>query len=113
MVIVMRKDADEASVAKVISEVTGLGFTPHVSEGESRTLIGAIGPAPTEELREHFAGLAGVETVVRITKPFKLASREFRHDDSFVMIGGGQTGNGRFAVAAGPRGVRSREPTPG
>ncbi|HZW27451.1 MAG TPA: hypothetical protein VFF08_03295 [Trueperaceae bacterium] len=75
MVIVMRKDADEASVAKVISEVTGLGFTPHVSEGESRTLIGAIGPAPTEELREHFAGLAGVETVVRITKPLKLASR--------------------------------------
>ncbi|HEX7039933.1 MAG TPA: 3-deoxy-7-phosphoheptulonate synthase [Trueperaceae bacterium] len=111
MVIVMRKDADEASVEKVIDEVRSLGFTPHVSEGESRTLIGAIGPSPTEELREHFAGLAGVETVVRITKPFKLASREFRHDDSFVMIGGVKTGNGRFVVAAGPCGVESREQT--
>lgn len=111
MVIVMRKDADAASIEKVVSEVKSRGFMPHVSEGESRTLIGAIGPAPTEELREHFAGLAGVETVVRITKPFKLASREFRHDDSFVMIGGVKTGNGRFVVAAGPCGVESREQT--
>ncbi len=111
MVIVMRKDADEASVSKVLSEVESLGFTPHVSAGESRTLIGAIGPAPTEELREHFSGLGGVETVVRITKPFKLASREFRHDDSFVMIGDVKTGNGRFVVAAGPCGVESREQT--
>ena len=111
MVIVMRKDADAASVEKVLGEVKSLGFTPHVSEGESRTLIGVIGPAPTEELREHLSGLAGVETVVRITKPFKLASREFRHDDSFVMIGGVKTGNGRFVVAAGPCGVESREQT--
>src|SRR5690554_16659 len=111
MVIVMLKDADAASVEKVVGEVKSLGFTPHVSEGESRTLIGAIGPAPTEELREHLSGLAGVETVVRITKPFKLASREFRHDDSFVMIGGVKTGNGRFVVAAGPCGVESREQT--
>jgi len=111
MVIVMRKDADQASVDRVLSEVENLGFTPHVSAGESRTLIGAIGPAPTEELREHFAGLGGVETVVRTTKPFKLASREFKHDDSFVMIGGVKTGNGRFVVAAGPCGVESREQT--
>ncbi len=111
MVIVMSKDADRASVDKVLTEVKSLGLTPHVSEGESRTLIGAIGPAPTEELREHFSGLAGVETVVRITKPFKLASREFRHDDSFVMIGDVKTGNGRFVVAAGPCGVESREQT--
>ena len=109
MVVVMKKDAGRESIDKVISEVTNLGFTPHISEGESRTLIGAIGPAPTEELRDHLAALAGVETVVRITKPFKLASREFRHDDSFVMIGDVKTGNGRFVVAAGPCGVESRE----
>ncbi|HZJ09434.1 MAG TPA: 3-deoxy-7-phosphoheptulonate synthase [Trueperaceae bacterium] len=109
MVVVMKKDAARDSIDKVIAEVTTLGFTPHISEGESRTLIGAIGPAPTEELRDHLAAMPGVETVVRITKPFKLASREFRHDDSFVMIGGVKTGNGRFVVAAGPCGVESRE----
>lgn len=109
MVVVMRKDAGRESIDKVIDEVTSLGFTPHISEGESRTLIGAIGPAPTEELREHLAAMPDVETVVRITKPYKLASREFRHDDSFVMIGGVKTGNGQFVVAAGPCGVESRE----
>ncbi len=109
MVIVMHKGATEAAIDRVIAEVKELGFTPHISEGESRTLIGAIGPAPTEALREHLGGLSGVETVVRITKPYKLASREFRHDDSFVMIGDVKTGNGRFVVAAGPCGVESRE----
>jgi len=109
VVIVMHKDATAAAIERVIGEVKQLGFTPHISEGESRTLIGAIGPAPTEALREHLGGLSGVETVVRITKPYKLASREFRHDDSFVMIGDVKTGNGRFVVAAGPCGVESRE----
>ena len=74
MVVVMKKDAGRESIDKVIAEVTTLGFTPHISEGESRTLIGAIGPAPTEELRDHLAALTDVETVVRITKPFKLAA---------------------------------------
>ncbi len=114
MVIVMAKHATPEAVERVVAEVTALGFTPHLSEGESRTLVGAIGPAPTEELRERFAALPFVDTVVRITKPYKLASREFRHDDSFVRIGGEgsqavSTGNGRFVVAAGPCGVESRE----
>ncbi len=114
MVIVMAKNAPAEAVERVIADIKALGFTPHVSEGEERTLIGAIGPAPTEELREQLAGLVAVDTVVRITKPYKLASREFRHDDSFVVIGGNgsnavKTGNGKFVVAAGPCGVESRE----
>ncbi len=114
MVIVMAKNAPAEAVERVINDIKALGFTPHVSQGEERTLIGAIGPAPTEELREQLAGLVSVDTVVRITKPYKLASREFRHDDSFVVIGGNgsnavKTGNGRFVVAAGPCGVESRE----
>ena len=109
MVVVMQKGAAPEARERVLREVHSLGFTSHISEGESRTLIGAIGPAPTEEVRELLRALPGVETVVRITKPYKLASREFRHDDSFVMIGDVKTGNGRFVVAAGPCGVESRE----
>lgn len=109
MVIVMQKGASAQARDRVLAEVHTLGFTSHVSEGESRVLIGAIGPAPTEDVREHLRALPGVETVVRITKPFKLASREFRHDDSPVSIGGVVTGDGRFVVAAGPCGVESRE----
>ncbi len=109
MVVVMQKGAAPEQRERVLNEIKALGFTPHVSDGESRSLIGAIGPAPTEEAREHLRALPGVETVVRITKPFKLASREFRHDDSAVRIGDVATGQGRFVVAAGPCGVESRE----
>ncbi len=109
MVVVMKKEASDEAIERVLGEVRSLGFTPHVSEGEQRTLIGAIGPAPTEEVREHLSALAGVETVVRITKPYKLASREFRHDDSRVMVGDVAIGNGAFVVAAGPCGVESRD----
>ncbi len=109
MVVVMQKGATPEARERVLSEVVSLGFTPHVSEGENRTLIGAIGPAPTEEVREQLRGLPGVETVLRITKPFKLASREFLHDDSIVRIGNVPTGRGEFVVAAGPCGVESRE----
>jgi 3-deoxy-7-phosphoheptulonate synthase len=112
MVVVMQKGAAPEQRERVLNEIKSLGFTPHVSDGESRSLIGAIGPAPTEEVREHLRALPGVETVVRITKPFKLASREFKHDDSTVAIGAGAqavaTGHGRFVVAAGPCGVESR-----
>lgn len=114
MVIVMAKNAPPESVERVIAEIKTLGFAPHVSEGESRTLIGAIGPAPTEEAREHLGALPGVDTVMRITRPYKLASREFRHDDSKVTIGTPgkgtvETGKGSFVVAAGPCGVESAE----
>jgi 3-deoxy-7-phosphoheptulonate synthase len=109
MVVVMQKGASEEAVNRVLSEIRSLGFSPHVSEGEERLLIGAIGPAPTEEVREHLSALHGVDTVVRITKPYKLASREFRHDDSTVTVGDVTIGNGAFVVAAGPCGVESRE----
>lgn len=111
MVVVMQKAASQEAIDHVVDEIKSLGLTPHLSEGESRTLIGAIGPAPTAELRDHLQAFHGVETVVAITKPFKLASREFRHDDSTVSIGGVETGNGHFTVAAGPCGVESLEQT--
>ena len=113
MVVVMSKDAPAASVQRVIDEVEQLGFTPHISEGESRTLIGAIGPAPTQEIQDHLRAFADVETVVRITKPWKLASREFRHDKSTVTVGDVVIGGDAFVVAAGPCGVESLEQTQG
>ncbi|MEJ2666192.1 MAG: 3-deoxy-7-phosphoheptulonate synthase [Deinococcales bacterium] len=109
MVVVMQKQASQEAVERVLGEIRSLGFTPHVSEGEERTLIGAIGPSPTEAVREHLQALGGVDTVVRITKPYKLASREFRFDDSTVTVGDVAIGNGAFVVAAGPCGVESRE----
>jgi 3-deoxy-7-phosphoheptulonate synthase len=109
MVVVMKQDAPSESIDHVLREIETLGFTPHVSKGELRTVIGAIGPAPTHDVREKLRAFRHVETVVPITQPFKLASREFRAEDSFVTIGNVKTGNGHFVVAAGPCGVESRE----
>ncbi|MAZ53015.1 MAG: 3-deoxy-7-phosphoheptulonate synthase [Trueperaceae bacterium] len=109
MVVVMKKQAPLESIDHVLSEIKSLGFTPHLSKGESRTVIGAIGPAPTHNVRERLRAFRDVEMVVPITQPFKLASREFRSEDSFVKIGNVKTGNGHFVVAAGPCGVESRE----
>lgn len=111
MVVVMKKEASQEDISRVVEDIERRGFTPHVSVGESRTLIGAIGPAPTQDLRDRLRAHRGVENVVAITKPFKLASREFRHDDSHVLVGGVKTGNGQFTVAAGPCGVETYEQT--
>jgi 3-deoxy-7-phosphoheptulonate synthase len=111
MVIVMQQGASQEDIDKVIKDVERRGFRAHISVGESRTLIGAIGPAPTQDIRDQLRAHHGVENVLAITKPFKLASREFRPDDSSVVIGGVKTGNGMFTVAAGPCGVETYEQT--
>jgi hypothetical protein len=109
MVVVMQKGAAPEARERVLAEIKRSASPPTSARASRARLIGAIGPAPTEEIREHLRALPGVETVVRITKPYKLASREFRHDDSAVRIGDVVTGAGRFVVAAGPCGVESRE----
>ena len=110
MMIVMKTTATEGEVQSVIERVTRAGAHPHLIRGEERAVIGAIGDA------EHVAGLelesiAGVEQVMPITKPYKLASTQFRHDagPSVLEISGRKVGGPHFAMIAGPCTVESRE----
>ena len=110
MMIVMKTTATEGEVQTVIERVTLAGARPHVIRGQERAVIGAIGDA------EHVAGLeleavAGVEQVMPITKPFKLASTQFRHGagPSVFEIAGRRIGGPNFAMIAGPCTVESRE----
>jgi 3-deoxy-7-phosphoheptulonate synthase len=108
MVIVMKKGATEAQIAHVIQRVEDLGYQAHLSRGEERTIIGIIGN--DRPLVDHpLARLDGVESIVPILHPFKLASRDFHPEDSVVSIDSVAVGGERVIVMAGPCAVESRE----
>ncbi|MCB0828547.1 MAG: 3-deoxy-7-phosphoheptulonate synthase [Solirubrobacterales bacterium] len=107
--IVMKEGATEEEVAHVVERVEEIGCSAHVSKGEILTLIGAIGN------REKVAdlgleGAPGVDHLVPIAKPYKLASREFRKgEDSVLEIDGREVGGTKFALMAGPCTVENRD----
>src|SRR5437660_335888 len=108
MILVIRPDATLDQIEHVIERVKELGFTPHVSRGESRTIVGVIGDE-TKPQAENFSAIPGVEQVLAIMKPFKLASREFHKPDSVVYVGKVRVGGGSLAMIAGPCAVESYE----
>jgi 3-deoxy-7-phosphoheptulonate synthase len=109
MMIVMKEGASQDQVDAVVARVESVGATAHVSRGELMTVIGAIGD------REHVAnleldGYPGVDHVTPITKPYKLASLQFRKGRHSVLdIGGRRIGGEHFMTIAGPCTVESRE----
>ncbi|MBI5030627.1 MAG: 3-deoxy-7-phosphoheptulonate synthase [Chloroflexi bacterium] len=108
MVIVMKHNATKQEIDEVVAEIHALGFKDHLSSGEERTIIGVIGDErPIDP--EHFEILDGVERVVRILHPFKLASRDFHPEDSVIKINGISVGGNQVIVMAGPCSVESRE----
>ncbi|HEX2974210.1 MAG TPA: 3-deoxy-7-phosphoheptulonate synthase, partial [Tepidisphaeraceae bacterium] len=81
--------ATQATIDRVVAEIEQMGAKPHLSRGQYRTVIGAVGEEACID-QHHLASLDGVEKVVPILKPYKLASREFHEEDSVVEIGGGK-----------------------
>src|ERR1700738_294830 len=109
MVIVMQEGASDAQIQHVIDRLIASGFNVHRSTGESHTVLGAVGVHRDLdhrdcELRD------GVREVMRITQPFRLASREFKPEGTIVDLGRGvKIGGNEVVVAAGPCSVESRE----
>ena len=101
MMIVMKEDATREQIVSVVKRVENVGAHAHVSEGELLTVIGAIGD------RERIAnldldGAPGVDRVVPITKPYKLASRQFKHGESTIVE---VHNNPEAAICDGPQAV--------
>ncbi len=109
MIVIMEAHASEEQVAGVVDRVESLGLRAHPSPGSERTIIGVIGDErPLEP--ELFEALAGVERVVPVLHPFKLASREFHPADRVITLpNGAQLGGPEVLVMAGPCAVESRE----
>jgi len=107
MMIIMKANATPQQVEAVIERVKSAGLNVHLSQGVEATIIGAIGEThniPTDL----FEGLEGVETVQRITQPYKLASRQFHPEDSVLPLNGFTVGGDEIVVIAGPCSVESR-----
>ncbi len=108
MIVIMRSHAPEEQIQAVMDRVVELGFKPHRSSGEERTIIGIIGDE--RSLQETmFEIMDGVERVVRVLKPFKLSSRDFHPEDTVIPINGCRIGAEKVIVIAGPCSVESRD----
>jgi 3-deoxy-7-phosphoheptulonate synthase len=114
MMIVMKETATEQQVEAVVQKIERAGARPHLSRGARVTLIGAIGDVEQDASVESLGleGQPGVDRVVPILKPYKLASVQMTHGERTVLdIEGRKVGGENFAVIAGPCTVESREVT--
>ena len=108
MIVVMKNNATVKQVSSVIKKVEELGFQPHLSQGEEKTILGVVGNERKLD-PQVFLVLPGVENVVPILKPFKLASREFKKDSTVVSLNGVKIGGNEIVVMAGPCAVESQK----
>jgi 3-deoxy-7-phosphoheptulonate synthase len=107
MMIIMRAQATQKQIEAVIDVLQQRGLRAHLSTGEERTVIGAIGDGRPID-KASFAFLPGVDRVVPITRQYKLASREFIPTNSSFALDGFQIGGNEVVIIAGPCSVESR-----
>ncbi len=108
MIIVMKQGAGKEELLEVKKRIRELGYKPHVIHGETRNVIGAVGDERGKTVLQSLESMPGVENVVPILKPYKLASREVKPEPSAFDLGGGVTiGGERLVVMAGPCSVES------
>jgi 3-deoxy-7-phosphoheptulonate synthase len=111
MMIVMKPEATEEDLEAVVSRVESVGCSAHLSRGELLTVIGAIGDRERVQSLG-LEGAPGVDDLVPILKPYKLASSQFRKGERTVIdVDGRRIGGGNFGLIAGPCTVESREQT--
>lgn len=109
MILVLRNNITEEQFQHIVEKIKQLGFTPHISRGVKKTIIGLIGEQ-AERYREIFESMEGVEQISEIEKPFKLASREFKEENTVIRINDKvQIGGKKIVIIAGPCAVESEE----
>ena len=110
MLITMQSQATEKDVSAVVEKIETLGYKAHPIPGAQRTAIGITGNTGEIDAGA-FELMPGVAEVIRVSKPYKLVSREVKPENTVVQIGPGRIGGGELAVIAGPCGVETREQT--
>ncbi len=109
MIIIMKDNASALEIEKVEERLASFGFKTHPIYGEHKTVIGAIGDKRLLSMNEVLL-MSGVENVVPIMKPYKLASKELQKEQSVIEVGHGVTvGGNKLAVFAGPCAIESQE----
>ena len=108
MLIVMKAHASAQDISAVCARVEVLGFRAHVMPGATRTAIGVTGNPGAIDPAE-FDGLSGVAEAIRVSKPYKLVSREVKEENTIVKVAGVEVGGDEMVVIAGPCATESRE----
>src|SRR5688572_28308257 len=108
MVVVMQERATDEQVQRVVSQLVEMGFDVHRSTGALRTVIGAVGGNRLGDPRL-LEVLEGVQEVLRITEPYKLASRTFKSENSVIAVGDLRIGGDEVIVMAGPCSAETEE----
>src|SRR5215831_995000 len=107
MIIVMEENATEEQIVRVVDRLVNLGFDIHRSTGAQYTLLGAVGSRITDP--RDLELLEGVNKVVRVSSPYKLAARAFKPEGTKIKIGDVMIGGDQIVLMAGPGVVESRE----
>jgi 3-deoxy-7-phosphoheptulonate synthase len=108
VIVVMQRAASDEQISGVVQRLTAMGFDSHLSKGVERTIIGVIGEKKGRSL-ESVEVMGGVEKIVPILQPFKLASNEFKQEKTVVNVGNVQFGGDQIPVIAGPCAVENEE----
>jgi len=109
MIIVMQADATPEHLEKVIKKIEELGYTPHVIHGVERNVIGAIGDEREKARLQVIETMSGVEALVPILKPYKLASLEVKKERTVVTVRDAEIGGKELMIIAGPCSVETKE----
>lgn len=110
MIVILDVHATEKDLERLNERIRELGYTPHTIRGDDRLVVGITGNKGTEG-RMYLEGLPGVLQVIRVSKPYKLASRETKPENSVVDVAGVKFGDGNIVICAGPCAVETRDQT--
>jgi len=108
MLIVMKHDAVAADVDRVVEVIEKLGLRAHAMPGENRTAIGITGNRGSVD-PAHFENMPGVAEAIRVTKPYKLISKDLRPERSVVRVGNATIGGAELAIIAGPCAIETAD----
>src|SRR6476620_7470505 len=108
MLVLMKPQAGATDIVRVREKIEALGFQAHVSPGEQRTAIGITGNSGPIDAAE-FEDLPGVAEAIRVSKAYKLVSRETKPENTIVRVNGVPVGAGTMVFCGGPCAVESRE----
>jgi 3-deoxy-7-phosphoheptulonate synthase len=106
MIVVMQKGASDAQIQHIIDLLNTLGYKVHPDRGENQTILGVVGDTRTLDTRQ-LQIEEGVAEVLRVTEPFKLASRSFKPSDTVIDIQGVRIGTEKVMIMAGPCAVEN------
>ncbi|MDD2212015.1 MAG: 3-deoxy-7-phosphoheptulonate synthase [Clostridia bacterium] len=109
MIVVMNTNLGEEVVQKVVEKLQKNGYQTHESKGIEKILIGAVGGEKSPYIKQAIEVMEGVEKVISVLVPYKLASREFKQENTVIRLGDISLGGEQIQVMAGPCAVESRE----